>query len=257
MNKFLLILITLVATLGAAADDGNRNATIHFKSGEVMTGVITSRTAGEVVINVDDVTYSYSLDDIAYISHETKKKNYDKARFRGFIDAGYAWGLGEPRNSYWLIETSFGYQVTARVYLGAGVALHSFHPDLGTFPMRLDLATPTHNDPDWSGPFVPLYAETRYNLRSENYHTPWASLKVGANVINNTGFFISPTIGWHFATNQYFTLNVGVGYALHTTHYRLHCLGDTPGAINDGIGGAYLNKGATFHNIFAKVGVEF
>ena len=258
MKNLLFILVAMCMTLTVSAgDDNQRLSTIHFKSGEVMTGIITARTDDKVEINVNDVIYSYPMDDIAYISHEAKKKNYDKSRFRGFIDAGYAWGLGEPRNSYWLIETSFGYQLTTNVYLGAGVAVHSFHPAVDTYPLRLDLATPTHNDPDWKGPFVPLYAEARYNWRSENTHTPWASIKVGANVINQTGFYLSPSIGWHFATNQYFTLNIGAGYALHTAHYRLHCLGDSPGAINDGIGGAYINKGAAFHNIFVKLGVEF
>ena len=257
MRKILLFIIAVAMTLTATADDGQRRSTIHLKSGEVVTGVITSRNDMQVNINVDNVDYSYSMDDVAYISHEAKKKNYDKARFRGFIDLGYALGFGEPRNNYWLVETSFGYMLTQQFYLGGGIALHNFNPDVDSYPMRLDKATPEHNDPDWRSPFIPLYVEGRYNLRSENQHTPWASLKLGANVINHTGFFASPSVGWHFATNQYFTINVGIGYALHTAHYRLHCLGDTPGAVSDGVGGAYLNKGASFHNVFVKIGAEF
>ena len=258
MKKLLFILVAMCMALTVSAGDGNqRLSTIHFKSGEVVTGIITSRNDATVDITVDEVKYTYMMDEIAYISHETKKKNYDKSRFRGFIDLGYAWGFGEPRNNYWLIETSFGYMLTQQFYLGGGIALHNFSPKVESYPMRLDTAEPTQCDPDGRSPCVPLYAEGRYSLHSENGHTPWASLKLGANVINHFGFFASPSVGWHFATNQYFTINVGIGYALHTAHYHLPCLGDSPGAINDGIGGAYINKGAAFHNVFVKLGVEF
>lgn len=253
----MLLTALLSLTVWAGDNDGSRQSTIHLKSGEVVTGTITSRDDTTVDIVVDGVKYVYTTDEIAYISHERRKKNYDTSKFRGFIDLGYSLGLGEPRNNYWLVETSFGYQLTPQWYLGGGVALHNFSPKVSTYPLRLDIKEPTHNDPDWQSPFIPLYAETRYSLRSENGHTPWASLKLGANVINHMGFFASPSLGIHLATSEFFSFNIGVGYALHTAHYRLHCLGDAPGAESDGVGGAYINKGAAFHNVFLKVGVEF
>ena len=251
----LTLLLALVLALTAAADQ--RPSTIHLRSGEVVTGVITSRNDQSVEILVDGVKYVYSTDEIGYISHEFKKKNYDTAKFRGFIDLGYSLGMGAPRNDYWLIETSFGYQLTPRCYVGAGIGMHNFSPKVSSYPLRLDKITAEPNDPDWQSPFVPLYGECRYSLRSENGHTPWASIKLGANVITHKGFFLSPSVGIHLAAKQYFSFNIGVGYALHTAHYRLHCLGDTPGARSDGVGGAYLNKGAAFHNVFIKAGVEF
>ncbi len=257
INRLISVALALLLSATVWAGDGTRQSTIHLKSGEVVTGVITARDETTVEILVDGVKYVYTNDEVAYISHEFKKKNYDTAKFRGFIDLGYAFGLGEPRNDYWLVETSFGYQITPNYYIGAGVAMHNFHAKVNTYPLRLDKATPEHNDPNWQSPFIPLYAEGRYCWRSENGHTPWASLKLGANVINHTGFFASPSVGYHFATSQFFSFNIGVGYALHTAHYRLHCLGDTPGAVGDGVGGAYLNKGAAFHNVFIKAGVEF
>ena len=257
MKKLIFLALSLVIVLTAGAADDKRQSTIHLKNGEYVTGNIVSRDDRTVDIMVDGVKYVYTQDEIAYISHEAKKKNYDTAKFRGFIDLGYALGFGSPRNDYWLIETSFGYQFTPNYYLGAGIGVHNFNAKVDTYPLRYDLSEPVHNDPEWRSPFIPLYVEGRYNLRSESQHTPWASLKLGANVINHAGFFASPSVGWHFATNQYFTINVGVGYALHTAHYRLRCLGDTPGAKSDGVGGAYIDKGAAFHNVFVKLGVEF
>ena len=262
MKKLLLLLVAAVMAMSAMAgndDATSRKSTVHLKSGEFMTGVITSRNDQTVEIVSDDgIKYVYTMAEVNYISHEHKKKNYDTSKFRGFVDMGYSMGFGAPRNDYWLVETSFGYQMTPHMYLGAGVGLHKFKADISSYPMRNDYAEPRPNDPDMDKfPFVPLYADLRYNMRSENFHTPWAGIKVGGSVFNHGGVFISPSIGYHFASSQFFSFNVGLGYALHTAHYKLWCTGETPGAIPDKAGHSYLDKTGVFHNAFLKVGVEF
>ena len=52
MKKLLLIFVVAIVALTARADGGKGAATLHFKSGEVMTGVITSRTDDKVEIKV-------------------------------------------------------------------------------------------------------------------------------------------------------------------------------------------------------------
>lgn len=240
------------------ADDIVPKATIHLRNGKTLEGVIMSRTEQQVVLaTLDGVDHTIAMSDIDHISHATRKKNYDTAKFRGFIDLGYSLGVGEPRNDFWLIETSFGYAITPRAYIGAGISLHSFKPVLKSYPQRTDKAQPEENDPNWRYPFIPIYAEGRYSFKNESQNTPWVSLKVGATFINHRGFYTSPSIGYHFKSNQYFSFNVGVGYALHTAHYKLWCTGDTPGAIPDKSGSSYLDKSAMFHNFFLKAGVEF
>ncbi|MBR1474978.1 MAG: hypothetical protein IJ613_05325 [Muribaculaceae bacterium] len=258
IKQVLFVAMLLVALLATAADASPRKSTIHLKSGEYVTGVITARDDQTVEIVTDDgMKYVYVMTEVDYISHEARKKNYDTSHFRGFVDVGYSLGVGSSRNNYWLIETSFGYQFNAHYYLGAGIGLHNIKARVDTYPLRNDLAVPEHNDPQWDFPFVPVYVEGRYNLRSETQGTPWASLKVGANTFNHSGFFASPSLGWHFAASQYFSFNIGIGYALHTASYKLWCTGDTPGAIPDKSGHSYLDKTGVFHNVFAKVGVEF
>lgn len=259
MKQALIICLLLWALSLSAADSKNvRKSTIHLKSGEYVTGVITARDDQTVELTTDDgMHYVYLMSEVDYISHEKRKKNYDTSHFRGFVDVGYALGLGPSRNHYWLIETSFGYQFNAHYYLGAGIGLHNFKAQVDTYPLRNDLAVPEHNDPKWDFPLVPVYVEGRYNLRSETMGTPWASLKVGANTFSHSGFFASPSLGWHFAASQYFSFNVGIGYALHTAKYKLWCTGDTPGAIPDKSGHSYLDKNGVFHNAFVKFGVEF
>ena len=243
----------------AVADEGNgRKSTIHLRNGQVVEGVITSRNDQKVEITTTDgIHYIYSMNEVDHISHEARHKNYDTAKFRGFIDLGYSLGVGSPRNNFWLLETSFGYAITPKTYLGAGVGVHNFKPLLSSYPLRYDKAQPEENDPNWRYPFIPFYVEGRYNFKSEAFNTPFVSLKVGATFINHRGFYTSPTIGYHFKSNQFFSFNVGVGYALHTAHYKLWCTGDTPGAIPDKSGSSYLDKNTMFHNFFLKAGVEF
>jgi len=257
MKKLVLSLVLAVVTLVTAHADTPSQSTIHLRNGATVTGHITSRTDQVVdITTADGMNYSYTASEIDYIDHERKTKNYDKSRFRGFIDAGWAAGVGSPRNNFWLIETSFGYMLTPRAYLGAGIGLHSFKPVVDSYPMRNDLPTPIHNDPDWQSPFFPVYVNGRYNFQNESQNTPWVDLKVGATFINHKGFYASPSIGWHFATSQFFSFNVGLGYALHTAHYKLWCTGNTPGAVFVN-GDSYIDQGATFHNFFLKAGIEF
>lgn len=262
MKRILLILMmaTAITMQLTAADDttSGKKSTLHLRNGETVEGIITARNDQQVeIITAQGINYIYSMSEIDHISHEVRKKNYDTARFRGFIDLGYSLGVGTPRNNFWLIETSFGYAITPKAYLGAGIGIHNFDAKLDTYPMRYDKAQPEHNDPNWRYPFIPLYVEGRYSFMSENHNTPFVSLKVGATFINHKGFYTSPSIGYHFKSNQFFSFNVGVGYALHTANYKLWCIGDTPGAIPDKSGSSYLDKSAMFHNFFLKAGVEF
>lgn len=251
-------MMAIATTMQLTATDIVPKSTIHLRNGEKVEGVITSRNDQQVEITDQyGIQRVYAMADIDHISHEARKKNYDTAKFRGFIDMGYSLGVGEPRNNFWLIETSFGCAITPRAYLGAGIGIHNFKPVLSTYPKRNDKAQPEDNDPNWRYPFFPVYAEGRYSFKNESQNTPFVSLKVGATFINHRGFYTSPTIGYHFKSNQFFSFNLGMGYALHTAHYKLWCTGDTPGAIPDKSGSSYLDKNTIFHNFFLKAGVEF
>ncbi len=260
--KRILFAIAAAAAIAASAQAAAKapgKSTVHLRNGQFVTGTITERNSERVVIvsSDDNLKYEFAASDIDHISHEAKKKNYDTSKFRGFIDLGYGFGFGSPRNNFWAVETSFGYQITPHYYLGAGLALHNFNPCIASYPMRTDKETLQPNDPDWKYPFIPIYLEGRYNLRSESHNTPFLSLKAGATFINHDGFYASPAIGWHFKAKQYFSFNVSVAYALQTASYKLWCTGDTPGAIPDYSGSSYLSKGTAFHNVMVKAGIEF
>ena len=261
-KKFFIALIMALVAICGYAEKKVSKVEIHLRNGQVVKGAITERDERVVTIisDHDGGTYHYTTDEINYISHLTKRKNYDTSKFRGFIDLGYSLGLGEPRNDYWLVETSFGYAFTPKTYLGAGVGVHNFNAVENSYPLFWNQTQGyegKRNDPAWRYPFIPFYVEGRYSVMNESKHTPFVSMKVGATFINHNGFFASPTIGYHFASNEFFSFNVGLAYQLQTANYKLWCQGDTPGAIKDDTGKTYLSKGQVFHNVCLKVGVEF
>ena len=206
-----LMMAFAIALPMTAGDDSSSKSTIHLRNGQTVEGTITSRNDQQVeIVTADGVKYTYMMTEVDHIDHKTHKKNYDTAKFRGFIDVGYSLGVGKPRNDFWLIETSFGYAITPKAYIGAGIGVHNFKPVLSTYPQRNDKAQPEENDPNWKYPFIPLYLEGRYCFKNESQNTPWVSLKVGATFINHSGFYSSPSIGYHFKSNQFFSFNVGV-----------------------------------------------
>lgn len=262
MIRNLLLLLALAMVSATAVAQDAKQATVHLRNGQVITGTITSRNDQQVtVISRDDsVTYVFGQEQINYIEQARKKKNYDTSKFRGFIDAGYSLGTGSPRSDYWLVETSFGYQVTPHWYLGAGLGVHNFHARKQSYPLYYDQTGSNagrHEDPDWKYPFIPVYLNGRFNFKSESHNTPFVDLKAGVMFINHNGCYVSPTLGYHLATNQFFSINFGIGYAMHTAKYEKWVSGDTPGAIPDDSGHSYLNQRDHYTNFFLKVGVEF
>lgn len=188
LKKLFFALIVAAVALSANAEKKPAKVQIHLRNGQVVTSVITERDERVVTIanDADHATYHYTMDEINYIDHLTKKKNYDTSKFRGFIDLGYSMGVGAPRNDYWLVETSFGYAFTPKTYIGLGVAIHDFKPEEKSYPMFWNQTKENagkRNDPAWRYPFIPFYLEGRYNFMNESKNTPFVSLKVGGTFI--------------------------------------------------------------------------
>lgn len=260
MKNFLLAIVFCALSGLFFPLSAQSKATIHLKTGEFIPGIIQSRNDASVQIKSadDGKNYSFDMTEVDYISQEDEpRKNYQESKFRGFIDMGYALGIGAPRNNAFEIETSFGYQFSHFLYVGAGLAVHFPHSILDSYPFRGDFYETKRNDPNWRNPFMPLYVNLRSNLYEEDRITPFADLKVGGTFINHTGFYLSPAVGVHFPTRSTFAFNVTLGYQLQTASYKQWCLGSVPGAIIDGSGGTYLNSKKGFSAITLKAGVEF
>ncbi|MEG0012187.1 MAG: hypothetical protein RR383_00480 [Muribaculaceae bacterium] len=256
-----LCLIFACSFTGISAESVKSQDQLRLKSGEVINGNIISRNDNEVTIlnSSDGIQYFYSAGDIAYITHAKPEKKYNTRKFRGMIDFGYGIGIGSPRDNIFMIETSFGYQFNKYLYLGGGIALNFHKAILDSYPLRQDLGTDSkvRNDPNWNFPFVPLYVNLRSQLYDSNRFTPFVDLKIGASVINYMGFYFSPSIGIHIPTTSFLSLNVMIGYTLQQGEYKLWTRGETPGAIPDDGGSAYLKKNKMLSAVNFRIGVEF
>lgn len=262
MKKLLLsalCLLMAIVSIKAEETSSAKRSQLHMKSGELITGNIVSRNDSKVVIIEDGSQYEYNMSDIAYISHDQPAKKYDRNRFRGFVDVGYGMGIGSPRENTFKIETSFGYQFSHYLYVGAGIAVHFNKSVLDSYPVREDVGgvNPPHNDPEWNFPFVPLYVNVRSQLFEGNRITPFVDVKAGLSIFNHKGFYASPSIGLHVPTSSFLSLNFAVGYSMQHGSYKLWTRGDTPGAIGDGSGKSYLKKDITLSNIDFRIGIEF
>lgn len=258
---FTLLLSIIIPFQILAQDQNIQESQIHLKNGKVVSGKITERNDDNVTISLNGTDVKFATDEINYISHDGFKKKYDKKRFRGFIDFAYGIGVGSPRDNVFSIETSFGYQFSHYLYVGAGIAVDFHSPKLDSYPWRQDLGEDEglkqRNDPDWKYPFVPFYVNVRSQLYEGNRFTPYADLKLGYSFLNYNGIYCNPTIGIHIPTKGILALNVGVGLNMQRGEYKLWTRGETPGAIPDGSGSAYLEESKLLTAITFKLGIEF
>lgn len=128
----------------------------------------------------------------------------DIVGFRGFMEAGYMFGMGKIKYSYVEISKSVGYQFTPNFYLGAGATYH-----MGT-----------NKDIDASS--IPVFLNSRFNLTDRNTWNPFISLKVGYGLGDLTGFNPSVTAGTSIVLkNKKLAFNIGVSYSFFDAHYKM------------------------------------
>lgn len=89
--------------------------------------------------------------------------------------------------------TSHGYQIDPMFFVGAGFGFEK----CGKFDYEI----------------VPLFLEGRVDLEFNKF-TPYGDLRVGANLADGSGFYLSPTIGYRFNWGRKVGLNLGVGLTL-------------------------------------------
>lgn len=258
---FLILLLVGITFQSWSVEDTTPKSQIHLKTGEVVNGHITKRD--DVKINFhstdDNLDYIFLMNEVAYVTHDTVKKNYETNRFRGMVDIGYGMGIGSPRANMLVVETSFGYQFSHFIYIGGGIGVYNPSFVTNSFPFRQDLSADnqTRCTPEWNTPFVPIYANLRSQLYESDHFTPFADIKAGYSIFNHGGLFLSPSVGVHIPTKSMFSINFTVSYSLQQCKYKLWTTGNTPGAVPDGTGKSYLDTRLNLSNLALKVGVEF
>mgnify|MGYP001087263009 FL=1 len=100
------------------------------------------------------------------------------------------------------ITTSHGYQINQMFFIGAGLGMERCG--------KLD---------NW---VTPIFIQGRIDLKFGKF-TPFGDLRLGANVAEGAGIYISPTIGYRFNWGRKMGVNLGAGLTLagyRSEHYE-------------------------------------
>lgn len=125
--------------------------------------------------------------------------------YRGFVDLGYAVGIGDYGFGRVEVNTSHGYQINPYLFIGAGVGLH-FAASYETSDMEIALDTRD------SKVDIPVFANAHFNFMKKKF-SPFVDIKGGTYVNNGGGLYVSASVGCRIAINKKQGINIGVGYA--------------------------------------------
>ncbi len=122
-----------------------------------------------------------------------------KRGYRGFVDwdnnfTAYYW-VEDEKTAVWFtgVATSHGYQFNPNLFVGGGA--------------MLECSTKYKK---W---LVPVYAHIRTDQKWGDC-TPFGDLRVGYNMCNGGGIYLSPSIGYRFSTGGVVAMNISMGMTL-------------------------------------------
>lgn len=118
--------------------------------------------------------------------------------YRGFVDISYMMFAERyddftRYSSHFNVSTVHGYQIIPEMFVGAGLEVGS------------NVTADTH--------YIPVFADIRTDLKFGRL-TPFADLRVGYVLSNDSGMMLQPTVGYRFDFGRKVGVNLGVGYAL-------------------------------------------
>ena len=132
--------------------------------------------------------------------------------YRGFVDAGYTFGLGDYKFGRIEVNTSHGFQINPYIFVGGGAGFH-FMSSYKTPDMDIPL------DKRDSKVDIPIFANIRANL-SKGKITPFIDFRGGMFVTNSGGLYVHGAVGCRFATNEKQAFNISVGFSLEKLEFE-------------------------------------
>ena len=118
--------------------------------------------------------------------------------YKGFVEAGYTFGVGDYGEGRPTFQTTHGYQFNPYIFAGIGAGFNYFT--------------------DSKAIGVPIYADGRVTF-IDNKITPFFDVKVGYSVVDVEGFFFSPSMGCRFGFNNDTALLLSFGYEMQLAKY--------------------------------------
>lgn len=111
----------------------------------------------------------------------------------GYLDMNGNLLINRENTFYTGFSTSHGYQINSLFFIGAGLGMERCG--------SLD---------NW---VAPIFIEGRIDLKFGKF-TPFGDLRLGANIAEGAGIYISPTIGYRFNWGRKMGVNLGAGLTL-------------------------------------------
>lgn len=182
---------------------------------------------------------------LAFTITSANAQNIPNNCYRGYVDAGYTFGIGDYDFGRFEVNTSHGYQINPYLYVGAGVGLH-FMSSYKTSGMDIPLDTRD------SKVDIPVFANARCNILKGKI-SPFIDLKGGTYVNNNGGLYVNLSAGCRIATNFKQAVNISVGYTTEKLEFQTFSHFTSNYNLN------YIRKPEIYNaeGITLKIGYEF
>ncbi len=199
MRIFFVILFCLFVPNVAFA---RLDQVVYLKNGSAIKCNIIEMSPGEniKIQTWDGSKYVYSMDEVEKVEQRDKDDKPEQVSEKGWrfsLDVTNTIGVGAMSNIGGEYRLEFnvigGYQFNPYFYTGVGVGLHIWIAEgcVG----------------------VPIFADFRGNFLNRKA-TPYIDFRIGGDVTNVGGFYMSPTAGCHFRIKNNTGIDFGLGYTM-------------------------------------------
>lgn len=212
--------------------------------------------------------------------------NFGETSYKGFVEAGYAIGLGDMKRNRIDVSTSHGVQFGGHFFAGLGTGVKFFtgakyyceQPDYDYDDYYKGSKGKYDIDKKDSFISIPIFADLRANLFEDNSINPFIGLKIGYAIgiekkkilseyhdsyfgyseemyckMKFGGFICTPTIGCRFSINETTGLNISMGYDIQKANWEL---GDTF-SYGDESRTSSEDGNVAANGLVFKVGIDF
>ena len=210
MKKVIVFLIILCGfAINSFAQ--NMQEVVYLKNGSVVRGVIIEQIPNRSVKikTADGSIFAYNMSEVVRITKEASlKKAYSsdneiKKGYRGFVDIGYTFGVGDLRMDRLEFTTTHGYQFNPYLFAGLGAGI-SYWPDTEVMG-------------------YPLFVDIRTDIPTEAIFSPFVDIKLGFNPSNDhMSLYGNFSAGCRVAFSKHMAFNISLGFQIQKYQVDIH-----------------------------------
>jgi len=229
--KQFLVLFSFVLISAFAFAQSNFQDVVYLKNGSIIRGIIIEQRPNQSIKieTADRSVFVYQMDEIEKLTKEpfrgqsNNKSANLKSGYKGIIEAGYQFKVGNFGMDRVHLNIINGYQVNPYFSFGFGTGLRYYL--------------------DAEAILIPVFVHFRTSF-IDKIVSPYLSLGVGysfdaTNDFNGVGFLLNPAIGVRFKVSGKTALHVGVGYEMqrmkffyYDGYYLFDAFTENSGAIS-------------------------